>query len=128
MAEHPLPLAAETDADEWLVALASSPLSEVVDPRRSSVASVAAAAAALQGKREVSPRYGSWWGFAVVLLWSFPCFMSFYPSIRTCSSSCRRVGPGLVTSPGVHHVEGVFCGALLCGVVWCGPDASVGSW
>lgn len=56
VAEHPLPLAAETDADEWLVALASSPLSEVVDPRRSSVASVAAAAAALQGKREVSPR------------------------------------------------------------------------
>lgn len=56
VAEHPLPLAPETDADAWLVALASSPLSEVQDPRRSSVPSAAAAAAALQGKREVSPR------------------------------------------------------------------------
>lgn len=56
VAEHPLPLAPDTDADAWLVALASSPLSEVQDPRRSSVPSAAAAAAALQGKREVSPR------------------------------------------------------------------------
>jgi hypothetical protein len=57
VAEHPLPLAPDTDADAWLVALASSPLSEVQDPRRSSVPSAAAAAAALQGKREVSPRW-----------------------------------------------------------------------
>ena len=46
VAEHPLSLAPDTDADAWLVALASSPLSEVQDPRRSSVPSAAAAAAA----------------------------------------------------------------------------------
>lgn len=64
VAEHPLPLSPDTDADTWLVALASSPLSEVQDPRRSSVPSAAAAAAALQGKREVSPRC-----VTLVLLW-----------------------------------------------------------
>lgn len=57
ISENPLPLAGDSDADEWLVALASSPLTSVQDPRRSSVPSVAAAAAVTQGMREVSPRY-----------------------------------------------------------------------
>lgn len=56
VSENPIPLSGDTDADAWLVALASSPLTSVQDPRRSSVASVAAAAAVTQGKREVSPR------------------------------------------------------------------------
>eukprot|EP00878_Enallax_costatus_P006853 GHUV01007181.1.p1 GENE.GHUV01007181.1~~GHUV01007181.1.p1 ORF type:complete len:247 (+),score=27.52 GHUV01007181.1:42-782(+) len=56
ISENSLPLAGDTDADEWLIALASSPLTSVQDPRRSSVASVAAAAAVTQGTREVSPR------------------------------------------------------------------------
>jgi hypothetical protein len=57
IAEHPLLLAPDTDADAWLVELASSPLCDVTDPRRSSVPSAAAAAAVMQGKREVSPRW-----------------------------------------------------------------------
>jgi hypothetical protein len=49
-------LAGETDADAWLVELASSPFTTVNDPRRSTVPSVAAAAAVMQGERAVSPR------------------------------------------------------------------------
>jgi hypothetical protein len=56
VADNPLPLAGEADADEWVARLATSPLTTVQDPRRSSVPSVAAAAAVLQGEREVSPR------------------------------------------------------------------------
>lgn len=56
ISENPLPLAGDTDADAWLVSLASSPLTSVQDPRRSSIPSAAAAAAVTQGKREVSPR------------------------------------------------------------------------
>eukprot|EP00877_Chromochloris_zofingiensis_P002554 jgi/Chrzof1/1229/Cz01g45160.t1 len=71
VSEHPIPLSADTDADEWLVALATTPYTKfdqqpafslassikVQDPRRSSVPSAAAAAAVMQGGREVSPRY-----------------------------------------------------------------------
>uniref|UniRef100_A0A383VAX8 Uncharacterized protein n=1 Tax=Tetradesmus obliquus TaxID=3088 RepID=A0A383VAX8_TETOB len=56
LSEHPLPLAGETDADAWLVELASSPYTTVSDPRRSSVPTVAAQAAVMQGERAVSPR------------------------------------------------------------------------
>ena len=56
VADHPLPMNGSTDADDWIVDLASTPLSRVQDPSRSSVPSVAAAAAVLQGVREVSPR------------------------------------------------------------------------
>jgi hypothetical protein len=48
--------AGETDADAWLVELASSPFTTVNDPRRSTVPTVAAAAAVMQGERAVSPR------------------------------------------------------------------------
>lgn len=51
-----LPLSADVDADEWIAKLASTPLTRVSDPRRSSVPSVAAAAAVMDGEREVSPR------------------------------------------------------------------------
>lgn len=57
VSEHPLPLAGETDPDAWLVELASSPFTRVNDPRRSTVPSVAAAAAVTHGEREVSPRW-----------------------------------------------------------------------
>ncbi|WIA12739.1 hypothetical protein OEZ85_006377 [Tetradesmus obliquus] len=56
LSEHPLPLAGETDADAWLVELASSPYTTVSDPRRSSVPTVAAKAVVMQGERAVSPR------------------------------------------------------------------------
>lgn len=56
ISDNPLPLGGTVDPDEWLVALASTPLSKVKDPRRSSVASAASHAAATAGEREVSPR------------------------------------------------------------------------
>jgi hypothetical protein len=56
ISDHPLPLGGTVDPDEWLVALASTPLSKVQDPRRSSVATAASHAAATAGEREVSPR------------------------------------------------------------------------
>lgn len=56
VADNPIPLSGATDADEWLVRLATTPLTKVQDPRRSSVATVAAEAAVLHGEREVSPR------------------------------------------------------------------------
>ncbi|GBF98886.1 hypothetical protein Rsub_11524 [Raphidocelis subcapitata] len=56
VADHPLPLSGETDADEWVARLATCPLTTVQDPRRSSVPTAVAAAAVLQGEREVSPR------------------------------------------------------------------------
>lgn len=56
VAETPLPLSGQTDADEWLARLATTPLTKVQDPRRSSVPSIAAATAVLNGEREVSPR------------------------------------------------------------------------
>ncbi|GIL73184.1 hypothetical protein Vretimale_4766 [Volvox reticuliferus] len=55
-AENPMVMDGSTDADEWLVRLASTPWTKVQDPRRSSVVSAAAAAAVLNGEREVSPR------------------------------------------------------------------------
>ncbi|KAI8473638.1 MAG: hypothetical protein J3K34DRAFT_410087 [Monoraphidium minutum] len=56
VADTPLPLSGETDADEWLARLATTPLTMVQDPRRSSVPTVAAQTAVLHGVREVSPR------------------------------------------------------------------------
>ena len=56
IADNALPLGGDADADEWIARLASTPLTRVSDPRRSSVPSVAAAAAVLDGEREVSPR------------------------------------------------------------------------
>ncbi|GLI69103.1 hypothetical protein VaNZ11_013650 [Volvox africanus] len=55
-AENPMVMDGSTDADEWLVRLAATPWTKVQDPRRSSVVSAAAAAAVLNGEREVSPR------------------------------------------------------------------------
>ncbi|KXZ56825.1 hypothetical protein GPECTOR_1g744 [Gonium pectorale] len=57
-AEQPLVMDGSTDADEWLVKLAATPFTRIQDPRRSSVVSAAAAAAVLNGEREVSPRRG----------------------------------------------------------------------
>ncbi|KAG2499951.1 hypothetical protein HYH03_002236 [Edaphochlamys debaryana] len=55
-ADNPLVVDPAVDADEWLVKLATTPLTKVQDPRRSSVVTAAAAAAVLNGEREVSPR------------------------------------------------------------------------
>lgn len=56
VSDHPLPLDGGIDADDWLIQLASTPLTRIQDPSRSSVPSLAAAAAVLNGEREVSPR------------------------------------------------------------------------
>ena len=53
VAEHPI---ANEDMDEWLSALASTPLTRVVDPRRSSVPGPKEEEDALRKGRKVSPR------------------------------------------------------------------------
>jgi len=56
ISDNPLSLDPRVDPDEWLVKLASTPLTTVSDPRRSSIVCPASVAAATRGEREVSPR------------------------------------------------------------------------